>query len=507
MTRLGKFAASIRKKVAATLERQGVLDPASLQFRLAAGITLISALSIVGASGWMSWRAQQILIGSQKQQLYELAERLPQDIGAYQEMMTTDAAIEKSVEVRSLPDVSITITDPQGEIIAQSEGQWHNAAFIDDLRQRPTLPGQPEVFQLEGRHYVGCEGLLVVEGVTLGQMHLALDITDTSQMFGRLIQSLAITAVLVMGVITVAIALFVRRSVRPLRQISQMTADLTIDDLDHVQFHLENAPTEVRELAQTCEITLRRLAEALSQQRQFVHDISHELRTPLTVVYGYLQSTLRRCHTLNELQRDALESAASETERTIRLLQELLDLARVDSGSLTFSKQPIPLNSLVESVLRFMQTSCDHTLQLDATHPDIYALADPDRLKQVLLNLLENAIRYSEVDQPINVKLDQQGNSAIIQVCDRGVGIPLQHQSRIFDRCYRVDEARARSTGGCGLGLSIVKALVDGMEGRISVQSEPDRGSVFTVTLPLPHNDHDRQYRSRRRRRKTSPLH
>jgi hypothetical protein len=103
----------------------------------------------------------------------------------------------------------------------------------------------------------------------------------------------------------------------------------------------------------------------------------------------------------------------------------------------------------------------------------------------VLLNLINNAVKYSDANTPITVKLTQQGEEAIIQVCDQGYGIPLQHQSRIFERFYRVDEARTASTGGCGLGLSIVKTLVEGMGGSVSVRSRLGEGSVFTITLPV----------------------
>lgn len=481
-------------------------DPASLQFRLAVGVTLVSVLGIVGVSGWMSWRTQQILIGSQKQQLVDLGERLPADISTYEMMLSEQEALQKAVDLRSRPDLSIVVSDGNGNILAQSSSQWHDDAFIANLVQRPSLSLQPDVFQLDNQYYVACEGPLRIDGEVVGDMHLALDITSSSLMFKQLMWSLVIATGLAIVVITVAIALYVRRSVQPLRQISKMTAGLTIHDLNQVNLHLDNAPTEVQELADTCERTLRRLSDAVTQQRQFVHDISHELRTPLTVVYGYVQSTLRRGTNLNEMQREALGSAQSEAERTIRLLQELLDLARADSDRIEFRQDPIHLNALSLEVFKVMQLISNHAFQLEASAVDIYAMADGDRLKQVLVNLLENAVRYSRCEDPVIVKLDQTNNSAIIQVCDRGEGIPLQHQARIFDRCYRVDEARARATGGTGLGLSIVKSLVEGMGGTVQVQSTPDEGSIFTVTLPTLPSDYDRKHRDRRGRRKARSL-
>lgn len=487
--------------------RQRGIDPDSLQVRLAVGVTLVSVLGFVGVSGWMSWRTQQILIGSQKQQIVDLGERLPQDISTYQTMLSEQDALEKAVEVRSLPDVSIVVSDGSGQILAQSDSEWHDEAFLQSLTQRPSLSLQPDVFQAGDQFYVACEGPLEVDGERIGEMHLALNITESSLMFQQLMWSLAAATGFAIALITVAIALYVRRSVHPLRQISQMTAGLTVNDLDRIDLHLDNAPTEVQELAQTCETTLRRLADALTQQRQFVHDISHELRTPLTIVYGYVQSTLRRSQNLNEIQREALDSAKSEAERTIRLLQHLLELARADSDRLEFRQEDIQLNMFVQDLFKVMRPLSNHNFYLEAADSNIFAVADGDRLKQVMVNLLENAVRYSDPNQAITVRLDQTGNSAIIQVCDRGQGIPPEHQARIFDRCYRVDEARARSTGGCGLGLSIVKSLVEGMDGTIHLQSAPNEGSIFTVTLPAPPSDYDRKHRDRRGRRKISSLH
>jgi signal transduction histidine kinase len=146
--------------------------------------------------------------------------------------------------------------------------------------------------------------------------------------------------------------------------------------------------------------------------------------------------------------------------------------------------EPLILNDLVSEVVGMAEQYCNRVIKVEATNPLIEVKADRDRLKQVLLNLIDNAVKYSEPDAPVTVKIEQSSEQATIQVCDQGKGIPLPQQARIFERFYRVDEARARSTGGCGLGLSIVKTLVEGMGGSVSVRSKLGEGSVFTVMLP-----------------------
>ena len=142
------------------------------------------------------------------------------------------------------------------------------------------------------------------------------------------------------------------------------------------------------------------------------------------------------------------------------------------------------LNDLVVEVIGMAQQYSNRAIMIEEQSGLVEVKADSNRLKQVLLNLIDNAIKYSDPSQPVTLNLEQQGEHAIIQVCDRGQGIPLQHQTRIFERFYRVDEARARSSGGYGLGLSIVKTIVNGMGGSVTVRSKVGEGSIFTVILP-----------------------
>lgn len=141
-------------------------------------------------------------------------------------------------------------------------------------------------------------------------------------------------------------------------------------------------------------------------------------------------------------------------------------------------------NDLVEEVVMMAKKYSDRTITIESEIYPIEIKTDYSRFKQVLLNLIDNAIKYSDADTPIIFKLDRFQDRAIIQVCDKGYGIPLQQQARIFERFYRVDESRSHTTGGCGLGLSIVKTLVEGMGGSVSVESKLGEGSMFIISLP-----------------------
>jgi signal transduction histidine kinase len=341
------------------------------------------------------------------------------------------------------------------------------------------------------RYLILYQGAVTVREKTLGKVYMAQDVTVDRNQLVAAIQGLAAVCILATIVTMLAIALRIRRSLRPLQDINQIAGAISAADLSTAKLQLSRAPREVKELAETFEMMLGRLADAWEQQRQFVGNVSHELRTPLTVVLGYLQSLLRRGSNFNEHQREALETAAAEADRTVRLLQDLLNLARADSGYQHYHLEPVILNDLVAEVVGMTEKYSNRFMRVEAVE-NVEAIVDRDRLKQVLINLIDNAVKYSESDQPIISIVERVDRQAIIRVQDRGVGIPLQDQSRIFERFYRVDEARVRSpemglgssTGGHGLGLAIVKTLVEGMGGSITVRSKLGEGSEFTLCLP-----------------------
>lgn len=427
----------------------------------------------------------QLLIDSHKRNIVHVVSRLPRDVAVYSEMLPVETGLQKAVDNLTAPNLLMWVKRPDGNVLAQSETL--KIAGVESipaqLMTRSQMPSQPQVTAINGRYLVLYSGPLKVRGRLLGQLYVAQDITKDQTMLIAMVRGLSIVSVLVILIITLAIALYVQRSLQPLRKISQMTQAISATDLGQTRLQLAQAPSEVKELAQTFNMMLSRLSEAWEQQRQFVGNASHELRTPLTIVHGYLQSTLRRGVNLTEPQREALEIAISETDRTIRLLQDLLDLARADSGYIQFRWERFVLNDLVAEVVGMAEQFSDHPMSIEAGAL-IEIRADPDRLRQVLINLLDNAMKYSDPGMPITLRIEQTAETVIIQVRDRGYGIPLQQQVRIFERFYRLDQARTRSTGGSGLGLAIVKTLVEGMGGSVTVRSRLGEGSIFTVTLP-----------------------
>ena len=243
---------------------------------------------------------------------------------------------------------------------------------------------------------------------------------------------------------------------------------------------------ELGQLATTFNGMLARLQDAYQQvtralqmQRDFVADVSHELRTPLTTIRGNLALLGRRPSLPSAEKEDILSDVVDETERLIRLVGNLLTLARADAGR-QLEHEPVPVGPLLEDVCRQARVlEPEREIACHGAGPAT-ALADPDALRQVLLTLLDNALLHGE--GPILVSVDGGNHRVTIRVRDSGPGMSPQLCERVFDRFYRGDASRA--TPGFGLGLSIAKALVEAQGGSMAVESQPGQGSTFAVTLP-----------------------
>lgn len=462
-------------------------DLNSIRFRLTAGVVLASALAVSGVSLWLNWRLQQILLTGHQEAVAGLSQRFKEDVMLYEDMMPTQEAVQKVIDRRALGDTAIWVQAEDGTALAQSEtlamGSWQTAGLTDFLRSLSPAK-RLDLITVGDRTLVVCIGPLTVEGEVIGTLFVAEDVTQNQRTYATLTRSLAIISGSAIVLLAALIAVYVGRSLRPLKALSTAVTGVTAESLTATQLALDQAPTEVQELAAALDHTLERLGQSWEQQRRLVGDVSHELRTPLTLVQGYLQSTLRRCQTLTAPQRDGLETAAAETDRTIQILNDLLILARASLGHLPVAAERLDLKQVVSEAVMMADPGGDR-VTTDIKAAPLWVRADASALRQVLIKLLDNALNYSPPEAPVTVRLFQQAEQAVIEVGDRGRGIPLADQTEIFQPFYRVDVDRCRTTGGTGLGLAIVKTLLTQMRGTISVRSTPGIGSTFTVQLPL----------------------
>ena len=280
-------------------------------------------------------------------------------------------------------------------------------------------------------------------------------------------------------------ALISGTSLRPLRHFTETANHIvTAQDLQE-RLVAPDPYDEVGQLAGTFNKMMERLEILFNTQQQLLGDVSHELRTPLATIQGNLDLLRRGAANDPAMLRESMDAMNSEVARMSRLVRDLLLLAESDAGA-PLQLRPVELDTLLLEVFREATLIANQRLKVRLGHEDQAMIqGDPDRLKQLLLNLVNNAIAYTPDGGTVTLSLYRRPDGWVrITVADTGVGIAAEDLPHIFDRFWRHDKARSRTLGGSGLGLSIAKSIAEAHDGRITVESEPGKGTTFEVLLP-----------------------
>jgi two-component system OmpR family sensor kinase len=321
---------------------------------------------------------------------------------------------------------------------------------------------------------------LVLDGSRVGTVVVAASRAEERATLTGLLWGIGWASALGLVFATVVGVLTVRRTLRPLRRMArEVEAIQRTGDLSR-RVGGAGPDDEAGRLATAFDAMLARLEEAFASQRRFLSDASHELRTPLQVTRGQLELLEERLRDADG--RRSLALATEELERMRRIVDDLLLLARLDEG-MPLRREPVEVELVVrEALLRGMLLA--RRRHLVEVEPDLYVEADPDRLLQVVTNLVTNAVRHGGEDATIAIRGRRQGDVVEIAVSDTGPGIPPDELPHVFDRLYRGHASRTGAPAGAGLGLSIAASLSRAMGGGIAVRSEPEQGSTFTIRLP-----------------------
>ncbi len=356
------------------------------------------------------------------------------------------------------------------EIIAARNGQASSAI-------REVAPGKRRVLYSAAPVYDD-------KGTLSGLVYLAVPLPKSGLPTGFLYQILGAGAAAV-ALALLAGTLLARRITRPVSTITRGATAVSGGDLNQ-QVPVRSRITELDELGRGFNRMVDSLKQSDQAQNAFVADVAHELRTPLTVIKGTIETL--EDGALDDIQGRGplLTSMQRETDRLIRLVNDLLVLTRADAGMLKLVQKPMDLGELARQ-------RCDHLAPLAARrgvrfeikgHTAAHVVADEDRMAQVLDNLLDNALRFSPDGGAVVVEVTLQGKDIRCSVHDDGPGIPQKHQPFIFERFYRAESSRNRQSGGAGLGLAIARALLQAQGGSIVVESQPGRGTTFRFSLP-----------------------
>ncbi len=280
--------------------------------------------------------------------------------------------------------------------------------------------------------------------------------------------------------------ILVRRSLKPVEEIRATAEQITFGNLAK-RLPVVASGDALEHLSLTLNQMLQRLEDAYQQVSRFSADAAHELRTPLTIMRAELESIIQREATLSESLRERLASVLEETERLSRITESLFTISRLDAGEANAQSTSFYLIDLVKATTEQMLLLAEDKhieVAIAATAP-VRVTGDAARLKQVVVNLLDNAIKYTPEGGKISVAISEAAQRACLTVSDTGIGIPADALPHVFERFYRADKARSREQGGAGLGLSIVRSIVLAHGGSVEIQNNPQAGTSLRVYLPL----------------------
>ncbi len=415
--------------------------------------------------------------------------------------------LENSLQDRFIELTSSTKYDGERFVFNETVGELVMFYDVDGaLRQKlgPTI--QADISRIVGSAIGGEKNFKTVkraEGPAMGlfagpynaaangtgpQIRFALVVgrttNDISNVLASFLMAIRYSSLLVLILAGVGGMFLADRALEPVDQIAETARGIGESDLSRrIDIQTDD---ELGRLASTLNGMIGRLEQAFKKERQFVADASHELRTPLAIIQAESSLALEKSRNQDEYQR-SLEVVSQEVDFMSEIVGKMLLLARSDSGSETIDFEDVKLKPLLKELAQDLDLLVqDKGLKLElGPMEELKVRGDPVKLKQLFLNILDNAVRYTPSGGTIAASLARRDSSAVASITDTGIGIPAEHLPFIFDRFYRVDKARTASDGGTGLGLSIAMSVAKMHGGAIEVESEPGQGTTFRIVLPL----------------------
>jgi len=390
----------------------------------------------------------------------------------------TDATLQLSTQL----DTRIRLVDSEGFVLVDSQQESQGEDLSKEPLVRQALAGQyasPTVLPGDAREMQIAMPVLVGDRL-VGAVYLSESLKDVSAVMRDLRLRWLLATVIALGFSGVVGLLLSGAISRPVRRLTTAAGAVAEGELDQL------VPVETRDelgrLSEAFNEMTARLRAARQMQIDFVANVSHELRTPLTAVKGLVETLRDGAVDDVEVRDRFLETVEDETDRLIRLVNDLLILSRADSEALNLHCAPVDLADLAQATIKRLSPLAeegDIALRVRAASSLPAALADADRLEQVFLNLLDNAIKYSRPGGTVTVEVQEMPNSMVqVRIRDEGIGIPAKALPGIGERFYRADRARSRAEGGSGLGLAIARALVEAHGGCLWVESQEGCGTT-----------------------------
>jgi two-component system OmpR family sensor kinase len=451
----------------------------SIRWRLAIWIGIALLLTLLALNLTVHFALRAVLSA-------DLNGQLSKDLQQISAELNTAGSLQQADLARIVAPVSfiVVIRDPSANVLAATPGVKAEDLALQQTDLARLLQGSV----LHGTSVIGGDRVRVWSSrLTIGpQVVGIMQVGENAEHLGKLVQILEMSLIgegLAALLIAPAAGYWLaRRALRPISAISKIAQQIEASDLDR-RIGVHGNPEEAQQLADTFDGMLERLSEAFQQQRSFVHDVSHELRTPLTALMGNLDLLLMN-DGIGEEMRSELERMSVEVKRLIRLTSNILYLAQGDTG-LKVLLRPVALDTLCLEVYRQTRDLRPQVKLRLGRQDQLEVMGDLDLLKQVVVNLVDNGLKYTAAGGKVTLSLIRDDSCGLIVVEDTGPGIRAEEIPRIFDRYYRGAGSGGVGRSGAGIGLAISDWIARAHGGRIEVESEAGRGSTFTVRIPL----------------------
>ncbi|MBQ8532344.1 MAG: HAMP domain-containing histidine kinase [Clostridia bacterium] len=396
-----------------------------------------------------------------------------------------DTAVEIAGEFQYKNKIEVQVIDLNGQILVSTSGfQSENEPMPDYYKAKEngsssvlkstTLDGEPIM--------AGTTVIYGSQGEKLGAYRWITSMRAANRTMGSFVIAVILAAAAVMAFCAFSGLFFIKSIVRPIRDVSNMARKIAMGDFES-RINI-NKNDEIGELCDTINYMASELSQAQNLKNDFISSVSHELRTPLTAIRGWGETAKMSLGTDEELVRRGLDVVLNEADRLSGLVEELLDFSRIESGRLSVVSQPLNISQLLsESADMYTELARQQGIELIFTRPseELQVMGDADRLKQVFINIIDNAVKYTESGGQVLINQLHEEGCARIVVSDTGVGIPAQDIDRVKEKFYKANKV----VRGSGIGLAVADEIIKQHHGLLFIESTEGVGTTATIVLPL----------------------
>ncbi|WP_130859640.1 sensor histidine kinase [Gracilibacillus phocaeensis] len=456
----------------------------SVVFKLGATILFLQLIILIP----LGYVILQLILNYSVNQTETQLIRLSENYATQVEDLESPENMQLLEHLTTMTDTSAAILDQNGDMVLQTN--W-NDDITEEILENPQIQqlesGETivEEYNFNGSNYLKVAQPITNQNGTQGSVVLFSSFGLISNSIHNIIV-LVVLASLGAVILAIGFTIFISKKLgSPLIAMEKVTKQIS----EQKDFSLRvdyKANDEIGSLAQAINHLSETLERYQTNRNEFFSNITHELKTPLTYVKGYANAVRHEIYQSKEERDEFLEIIEDESDHISNLMDDLTDMSKIEEGKIDLNKENLHMNQLAKEILKRSHfKAADKGLKLHLSVPDhdVVLKADRSRIDQILTNLVENAVRYTETGQ-ITLKIRDLSSDVWIEVIDTGIGIKQEDVPYLFERFYRVDKSRSRANGGTGLGLAIVKHLVEMHEGTIKIDSQFNEGTTFSLRFP-----------------------